>query len=123
MTGYIVTMAINVFAYMILRSMRNPDKTAKVPKYRRLLEWAYVVMTFFGMVGVICSRTVFGTASTAAQLIMCIVLCVISCIGIVLQVWAMLLMRIERKEQKGGKSLCTRDSRILFTNPKKMKKQ
>lgn len=100
MTGYVVTIAINVFAYMVLRSMRNPDKTAEVPKYKRLLEWAYVVMTFYGMVGVIGSRTVFGTACTAAQLIMCIVLCVILCIGIVLQVWAMLLMRIERKRQR-----------------------
>lgn len=107
MLGYVVVMAVNVFAYTVLRSMRNLDKTAEVPKYRRLQEWSHVVMTFFGMVGVISSRTVFGTASTIAQLIMCIALDVILCIGIVLLVWAMLLLQIEQKKKnkkvkKGG---------------------
>lgn len=100
MMGYVVVMAVNIFAYTVLRSMRNLDKTAEVPKYRRLQEWSYAVMTFFGMVGVISSRTVFGTASTAAQLIMCIALGVILCIGIVLQIWAILLMRIKQKNEK-----------------------
>ena len=119
MTGYVVTIAINVFAYMVLRSMRNPDKTAKVPKYRRLQEWSHVVMTFFGLVGVISSRTVFGTASTATQSIMCIVLGVILCIVIVLYVWAMLLLRIERKRKRSEDQnlcyICDSDAAIYFT--------
>lgn len=99
MIGYVIVIAVNVFAYTVLRSVRDPYKTAEVPKHRRLQEWSYAVMTFFGMVGIISSRTVFGTASTAAQLIMCIALGVILCIGIVLQVWAMLLLRIEQRKK------------------------
>lgn len=97
MAGYVVVIAINIFAYMVLRSMRDSEKTAKVPKYRRLLEWAYIVMLVYGMVGVISSRMEFCITNTTTQLIMNIVLVVILCVSIVLQIWAMCLMRIERK--------------------------
>lgn len=88
MIGYLIVMAMNVFAYMWLRSLPNPDHADKIPKYRKLQLHSHALLTCFGMIGVISSRIIFGIASEMMQLIMCIVMAVLLCVAAVFQVWA-----------------------------------
>ncbi len=99
MAGYLIVTAINVFAYMWLRSMPNPDHADKIPKYRRLQLHSHAVLMCFGMIGVISSRIIFDVASNTAQLVMCIVLGIMLCIAMIFQVWAWCLVRAECKSK------------------------
>lgn len=104
MAGYLIVTAMNVFAYMWLRSMPDPEQADKMPKYRELQLHSHALLTCFGMIGVISSRMIFGIASVMMQLIMCIVMAVLLCAAMVFQVWAWCLLRAKRKNIKKGGS-------------------
>ncbi len=96
---YIIVMAISVFGYMVLHSMRI-EQTAEVPKYRKLQELSNVILTCFGMIGLVGSRTVLNTDNTVAKLMLLVILGILVCVAAVCQIRALWLMRNAQKSEE-----------------------
>lgn len=105
MAGYLIIAAVNILAYMWLRSLPNPEQADEMPKHRKLQMHSHELLTCYGVVGAVSSRMIFGIASDLMQLIMCVIMVMLLCAAVVLQVWAWQWFRKKQKnEMKGGSS-------------------
>lgn len=95
-TLYFVAIVINSLAYIQSMLIGETDENGEIPKHRKLQEWSYTLMTFYGLLGIINSCNIFEMTDVMTQII-CIIHWILLLIGITFQI---LSLRLEIKKQK-----------------------
>lgn len=95
-TLYFVAIVTNSLAYIQSMLIGETDENGEIPKYRKLQEWSYTLMTFYGSLGIINSSSIFEVADIIVQFIH-IIHWILLLVGITFQI---LSLRLEIKKQK-----------------------
>lgn len=87
---------INPLAYIHSMLIGETDENGEIPKHRKLQEWSYTLLMFYGLLGIINSRSIFEVTDIMVQLIY-IIQWILLLVGIAFQV---LGWRLEIKERR-----------------------
>lgn len=87
---------INPLAYIQSMLIGETDEKGEIPKHRKLQEWSYTLLVFYGILGIINSLSIFEAADVMIQLIN-IIQWMLLIVGINFQV---LGLRLEIKERR-----------------------
>ncbi len=60
---------INPLAYIQSMLIGETDENGEIPKHRKLQEWSYTLLMFYGILGIINSRSIFEVSDIIVQLI------------------------------------------------------
>lgn len=87
---------INPLAYIQSILIGETDENGEIPKHRKLQEWSYTLLMFYGIIGIINSRSIFEVDNVMVQLIN-IIQWILLLVGIAFQIFG---LRLEIKERR-----------------------
>lgn len=87
---------INPLAYIQSMLIGETDENGEILKHKKLQEWSYTLLMFYGLLGIINSRSLFGVADVIFQIVN-IIQWMLLIVGIAFQV---LGLRLEIKERR-----------------------
>ncbi len=81
---------INPLAYIQSMLIGETDENGEIPKHRKLQEWSYTLLMFYGILGIINSRSIFEVSDIIVQLIN-IIQWILLLVGIAFQLFGLRL--------------------------------